>query len=224
MISEFENEILWQKQKSVDFDVYLFKACKNGMLRFLSHREWISSVERTMRRAEFPLWMTKGFHPKIKLDLNRALPTGMSSSAEYFLVRFIRNEEDLDVALRVDSFNRFSPDDLKISWGKKVFDTFSIHKFAKCWEFELTVQNVFSNDEIEDFFSSVPGSLIENKVTNEDSLRYINYICTPEAWVDYRNLFERKFDTKYPDMTYLPKLKDVYWDYEKHLSLKDIFN
>src|SRR6056297_2068663 len=86
---------------------YLCKATKTGVLRFLSHREWITATERTMRRSKFPLWFTQGFHPKPKLTFSRALPTGLISEAIYFIVRLTANQ--LSTSELMKSFNEQSP-------------------------------------------------------------------------------------------------------------------
>lgn len=224
MIPEFEIQSLWMKQKSVDFDVYLFKASKSGMLRFLSHREWITSIERAMRRAQFPLWMTKGFHPKIKLDLNRALPTGMASMAEYFLVRFERSEEDIDLHSLIEKFNALSVSDIVISWGRKVFDTFSINKYAKYWEFGLEILGDFNPDEFEKLFSRHGSYAYSAKVDKNGMNNLVKYVCTEDAWVDYRIIFEEIYGAKYPDLDYIPYLKEVYWNYDLNSTLENIFD
>ena len=56
---------------------------KRGMRRFLSTLESIKLVERSLRRANFPLVFTEGFHPKPKMSFLDAMPVGVVNLAFY---------------------------------------------------------------------------------------------------------------------------------------------
>lgn len=56
---------------------------KTGRMRFLSHLELINLFYRALRRAEFPLLYSKGFHPLPKVSFGDPLPVGMESMDEY---------------------------------------------------------------------------------------------------------------------------------------------
>ena len=55
---------------------------KTGDLRYIGHLDLHRSLERTLRRAGLPLEYSKGFNPRVRLNLCTALPLGCSSSAE----------------------------------------------------------------------------------------------------------------------------------------------
>ncbi len=56
---------------------------KTGVMRFLSHLELINLFYRALRRADFPLVYSKGFHPLPRVSFSKPLPVGMESLDEY---------------------------------------------------------------------------------------------------------------------------------------------
>src|SRR6056297_3864539 len=118
---------------------YLCKATKTGVLRFLSHREWITATERTMRRASFPLWFTQGFHPKPKLTFSRALPTGLISQSIYFVVRL--TEANLSTEELTKTFNAKSPQGLKLKGMWRMKPGEKINKYLDLWSFRLIIKD-----------------------------------------------------------------------------------
>src|SRR5438876_12454275 len=55
---------------------------KQGDLRWLSHRDLMRTWERLFRRAEVPLGMTEGFHPKPRMNFPSALAVGIAGDDE----------------------------------------------------------------------------------------------------------------------------------------------
>ena len=55
---------------------------KEGDLRLLSHRDLARAMERLFRRAEMPLGMSEGFHPKPRMSFPLALAVGIASIDE----------------------------------------------------------------------------------------------------------------------------------------------
>lgn len=64
---------------------------KNGPAAYLSQLELQAVFERAFRRAKIPLSFSAGFHPMPKLSFGKALPVGVSSTAEWINV-FIRED------------------------------------------------------------------------------------------------------------------------------------
>ncbi len=56
--------------------------CKRDDLRWIGHRDLMRSFERTFRRAEFPLGMSEGFHPKPRVTFPLPLSVGMIGDDE----------------------------------------------------------------------------------------------------------------------------------------------
>lgn len=72
---------------------------KEGLAAWLSQLELQSLLERAMRRAGLPLAFSQGFHPLPLLSFGRALPVGMASRSEWFMVTLrapLRAEEVLE--------------------------------------------------------------------------------------------------------------------------------
>lgn len=61
---------------------YRMTFSKTEAMRFTSHLDLHTTIERTMRRANLPLVYSQGFTPRPKLSLASALPLGYTSEAE----------------------------------------------------------------------------------------------------------------------------------------------
>lgn len=55
---------------------------KSGALRYVGHLDLVTTWERVLRRAEFPLEYTRGFNPRPRLQFAAALPVGLTSECE----------------------------------------------------------------------------------------------------------------------------------------------
>ena len=61
---------------------YLFFYSRTGLVRFLSHLELASVIERTLARAGVPVNFTEGYHPKPRISFAGALPVGVEARRE----------------------------------------------------------------------------------------------------------------------------------------------
>ncbi|HKD36186.1 MAG TPA: TIGR03936 family radical SAM-associated protein [Pirellulales bacterium] len=61
---------------------YIIRFGKRGDLRWLSHRDLMRTWERLFRRAQVPLGMTEGFHPKPRMNFPSALAVGIAGENE----------------------------------------------------------------------------------------------------------------------------------------------
>ncbi|MBI9076387.1 MAG: TIGR03960 family B12-binding radical SAM protein [Desulfatibacillum sp.] len=59
---------------------------KTGNARHLGHLELISQVHRALRRSQISMMYSKGFHPMPKVSFSQALPVGMESLEENFVI------------------------------------------------------------------------------------------------------------------------------------------
>ncbi len=57
---------------------------KTGASRFLSHRQTMDAIERSLRGAAVPIRYTEGFNPHIKVSMGPALSLGHEAEAEVF--------------------------------------------------------------------------------------------------------------------------------------------
>jgi radical SAM-linked protein len=78
-----------------------FRFAKRDAMRWLSHLELQSVMERALRRAELPLAFSRGFSPRPKLAFATALPVGLVSEAEWADVELVERLEVSDFAQRL---------------------------------------------------------------------------------------------------------------------------
>lgn len=82
----------------VESDHKVFKVifAKKGQLRYISHLDLLRLFQRAARRADIPLVLSKGFTPRPKISLKRALKLGLESEAEegIFQVAALISAED----------------------------------------------------------------------------------------------------------------------------------
>jgi radical SAM-linked protein len=64
---------------------------KHGDLRWLSHRDLMRTWERLFRRADVPLGMTEGFHPKPRMNFPSALAVGIAGDDELLEVELSKD-------------------------------------------------------------------------------------------------------------------------------------
>jgi radical SAM family uncharacterized protein/radical SAM-linked protein len=71
---------------------------KTGPASLISHLEFFGAIERSLRRAGWPLWYSRGFHPKPRLSCGPACPVGTESRAEFVDVG-VQGQPDLLVQI-----------------------------------------------------------------------------------------------------------------------------
>jgi len=71
---------------------------KGEEVRYISHLDYASAVERAIIRAKLPAAYSEGFNPHMKLSFASALAVGVTSEAEYMDIDF---KEDVDLNLVV---------------------------------------------------------------------------------------------------------------------------
>lgn len=71
---------------------------KEAGIRFVSHLEYIRTIERAIRRAKLPVAYSEGFNPHIKFSLASALGVGITSQAEFLEIELAK-EIDITVAI-----------------------------------------------------------------------------------------------------------------------------
>lgn len=55
---------------------------KTGKSRFISHLDLVRLFQRASRRASLPVVITRGFSPRLKISISRALKLGVESTSE----------------------------------------------------------------------------------------------------------------------------------------------
>ncbi|HCC68641.1 MAG TPA: TIGR03960 family B12-binding radical SAM protein [Nitrospiraceae bacterium] len=116
---------------------------KTETLRYLSHLEVMTAIQRAMRRAKIPLVYTSGFHPHPKVSFGPALPVGVEGLEEYFDMEVY---DYIDTADIVERMNKTLPEGLRIIGVTTIKQgELSLNNFISCYKYEITI-----NAEIQD--------------------------------------------------------------------------
>lgn len=84
---------------------------KTGDMRFVSHLDLIRLFQRASRRAGLGVAMTKGFSPRLKIAITRALKLGVESKSEEIVFYM---DEDLKPQDFMEALNRQLPSGITI--------------------------------------------------------------------------------------------------------------
>lgn len=82
------------------------------MMRFISHLDLVRLFQRASRRAGLPVTRTRGFSPRLKISIERALKLGFESEDEkvtFSMDHWIRPEEFMS------RLNEKLPDGIRIT-------------------------------------------------------------------------------------------------------------
>jgi radical SAM family uncharacterized protein/radical SAM-linked protein len=85
---------------------------KHGPAKYFAHLELIKIFTRALRRALIPLRFSEGFHPAPRISFESALPVGIESSQERFVVQVPHHVAPASIVERV---NEQLPDGLTIT-------------------------------------------------------------------------------------------------------------
>ncbi len=111
---------------------------KTGRLKFISHLDFISTLERSLRRANFPLVLTKGFSPRVKLSYGPPLSVGISSESEYADIFLSKR---LSLKEIVNQLNLVLPDGLRVYQAKYIpLSAPSIMKYTDFAEYRIEIE------------------------------------------------------------------------------------
>ena len=76
---------------------YRISYSKTGLLRFISHLDWMRMLFRRISVLDLPTVFTMGFSPHPKVSLSPPLPVGVESVAEYFDISFYEELKPEDI-------------------------------------------------------------------------------------------------------------------------------
>ncbi len=83
-----------------------------GDSRFYGHLELLQLVFRVLRRAGLPVLFSRGYNPSPRVSFSQALPVGMESLVEHFLVDLAR--PIADTTAMVEALNREFPRTIRV--------------------------------------------------------------------------------------------------------------
>ena len=86
-------------------------------MRFISHLDVVRLFQRASRRAKLPVTITKGFSPRLKISITKALKLGVESGAEEVVIGFDKDIVPEDFVL---SINNKLPEGVKVLRAEEI--------------------------------------------------------------------------------------------------------
>ncbi len=77
------------------------RVTKDEALRYISHLDYASLMQRAVRRAKLPAAYSEGFNPHMKLSFASALAVGVTSDAEYMDLELSKVLPETEIADRL---------------------------------------------------------------------------------------------------------------------------
>ena len=99
-------------QKRADSALFRLTFSKTGDASFIGHLDTMRAIFRGLRRANFNLVYSEGFHPKPKISFVSALPLGTESWCEIVRIELISPPHH---SVIMDTLNKKLPDGLRIT-------------------------------------------------------------------------------------------------------------
>lgn len=197
----------------MEFYTYVARVKKTGLLRFLSNMEYMRAIERTLRRANFPVWFTQGFHPRIKLSFPVALSTGVVDLVGLFELRLVDEQSKDDLRKLVEKFNDCSPKGLTMTNIWRVEKNGFLIDMVKYYKFKILVEKsrvktskISLDFPIEKFeftrlndFVVVEYIIAKDKITNPEKILN-NFIEDSKDEIFYIPFCYKAFDKDFNDI------------------------
>ena len=84
---------------------------KGEEIRYISHLDYASAIERAIIRAKLPAAYSEGFNPHMKISFASALAVGVTSEAEYMDLEF---KEEVDISVGVKGLAAALPNGIAV--------------------------------------------------------------------------------------------------------------
>ncbi len=93
-------------QTTYDFQVPVatlrIQMTKIGPAKYMSHLDFIRTVDRSVRRAKLPITLSCGFNPRPRMSFSPALPVGVSSHSEFVDIMLKEPMDANEASLRLN--------------------------------------------------------------------------------------------------------------------------
>lgn len=80
-------------------------------MKFISHLDLVRLFQRASRRAELPVTVSKGFNPRLKISITKALKLGLESDGEEVVFQL---EKAMLAEDFISNLNNKLPDGVKV--------------------------------------------------------------------------------------------------------------
>jgi radical SAM family uncharacterized protein/radical SAM-linked protein len=108
---------------------------KTGKMRYLSHLELMNVFQRAIRRAEFPIDFSRGFHPAPKISFGPPLGVGIAGAHEYFDMEVF---PPFDLVINRSKLNSTLPEGISVQDMLGIpRKTESLNSFIKRYAYEI---------------------------------------------------------------------------------------
>ncbi|WP_018247843.1 TIGR03936 family radical SAM-associated protein [Orenia marismortui] len=87
------------------------KVLKGDQVRFISHLDFMTTINRAVRRAKIAIAFSQGYNPKPNVSFASALAVGLTSDSEYIDFEL---EKDIDIREFQETLNNALPEGIKI--------------------------------------------------------------------------------------------------------------
>ena len=77
---------------------------KTGATKYMSHLDFVRTIERSVRRAGLPITLSGGFNPRPRMSFAPALPVGVSSNSEFVDILLKESVDANEASLRLNEF------------------------------------------------------------------------------------------------------------------------
>ena len=86
-------------------------------MRFISHLDLIRLFQRALRRTGLPVTITKGFSPRLKVSITKALKLGVESASEEAVICM---DVPVEIEKFVESINKQLPFGVKVTDAEEI--------------------------------------------------------------------------------------------------------
>ena len=80
-------------------------------MKFISHLDLVRLFQRASRRAELPVTVSKGFNPRLRISITKALKLGLESNGEEVIFQL---EKTMPAEDFISNLNNKLPDGVKV--------------------------------------------------------------------------------------------------------------
>ncbi len=81
-------------------------------MRFVSHLDLVRLFQRALRRTGLPVTITKGFSPRLKVSITKALKLGVQSDREEAVIYM---DEPVEIKKFIELINKQLPAGIKVA-------------------------------------------------------------------------------------------------------------
>ena len=85
-------------------------------MRFVSHLDLVRVFQRALRRAGLPVTITRGFSPRLKVSITKALKLGVESLHEEAV---ICTDEPVGAENFIEAINKQLPEGIKVTGAEE---------------------------------------------------------------------------------------------------------